>query len=192
MFGNTKELEKKVDGVTETVAETNKLINKFLADLDVAMKNLNTESIKNSAWSKEFHRLLINQISENQTQGRVYLLLYYHPVLNVRRPLLTVADTLENAMVIGENALRNAQENPAQWVIESNQFINVPKQPLTVEEVSKVDKKVSPNAKPAEVFINDIQLIQEKFAQTPVEKRALTNIIKKIRLAYSITDSELV
>lgn len=183
-----KKLEQKVDTAILAIGENNKLVNQFLVNLEVAMQSLSKESIKNSGWSKEFHRLLVKELSENQTQGRVYLILYYHPIANVRRPMLAIADNLDNALIIGENSLRRAMEDPKQWVVESNSFIDMPKAPLTLEQISKVDKEISPKAKPAEVFINDIKLMKDKWATTPGEKRALESIIKKIRADYAIVE----
>ena len=156
-----------------TKAYTDK-ITALLAELQ-KMGNRNTD------WAKEFHRLLINEYAQYGSRSdKVFSLLYTRTDNHdVKRIALMLAPDFQRAQAIGEDVLRREQEDPTQWLIEGWQQLSIP-DANNADVVQQVDKQlINPN-KPIGVFLNDLQLVRDRFAVGSIEKKMIAKIIKRI------------
>jgi hypothetical protein len=149
-------------------------ITALLVDLQ-KMGNRNTE------WAKEFHRLLINEYAQYSSRVDKVFSLLYTQIDNhdVKRISLILAPNFQRAQLIGEEILQKEQEDPKQWLIEGWQQLDIP-DVQSRDVVATVDKSlINPN-KPIGVFLNDLQLVRDRFAVGAIEKKTITKIIKRI------------
>ena len=165
--------------------KTEKSMDEFLKTLGLTLKSsieeLKNHSLENQKWGKEFHRLLINEYAQ-YPQNKVYAIIYLdNRNHSVRRITLVAADTFEKAQTAGSSILQAQNENPSDWTIEGYESIFIPLADKSIEKkLNEVDKKMNDTKKPIGVFINDLMLVRDKFAETPSEKRSLSSIINRI------------
>ncbi|MHB8483463.1 MAG: hypothetical protein ACYDBV_12145 [Nitrospiria bacterium] len=144
------------------------------------LEDIKDAAVQNHEWSREFHRLLLNEYSK-YPQDKVYGFVYKNLKTGVRKIILVNSGIFEIAHAQGEQMLRDEGERTSDWLIEGYQSISIP---LTKDNViEKVDTQTNSQNKPIGVFINDLKLIREKFANTK-EKTMISSLIKKIEKTY--------
>lgn len=112
---------------------------------------------------------------------RVYAFLYVDKMdPTTRRLLLAAADVFEDASAIADALLSKETNDASRWVIEGYQHIDIP---VAVEEASDVnaDTTAAITGSKEVSYIHNLMLAKDRFAKTPLEKAALTNIIRRLR-----------
>ena len=133
-------------------------------------------------WSKEFHRLLMNEFSKID-KNIVYGLNYINAKTRERRLVLAAADTFEKAKELGESMLMIEKETVGDWMLEGFQSLKIPKN--TEKALKKVDNETFDKSKPHWVFINDLKYVQDSFCKNMKEKNMIGRIIKNIEKQVS-------
>lgn len=177
MQKQTKSIQEQQD---ELIVFTKGFTDKLIGTLDEIRKM----GQKNSDWAKEFHRLLINEYAQYPSATKAFGMLYVKvDDRNVRRLILTTANEFQRAQQIGEEILKREGEVPNKWLIEGWQQIDIPD--VKEDVVQKVDEKMLNPQKPLGVFINDLNLIRDKYTSSPAERTTLSKIIKRIQTQFS-------
>lgn len=169
---------------TVTVLEEHKAFLSFTKEygekFNIILNNINQLTLKNNQWATEFHRLLMSEYAQLGPGTRVYGILYVNmKQTNMRRMMMVCAPSKEHAEAIGQSILQREGEDPLMWAIEISEYLEIPIN-VPNDIVEKVDKKLIKPDKPIGIFLNDLNLVKDRFANTPKEKAMLTKLIKKI------------
>jgi len=192
MFGRKdKQMQAQLDELkkqTETVLAGHAAFLAFTKEygekFNVVLDNMGKLTLKNNQWATEFHRLLMAEYAQLGPGTRVYGILYVNSKQrNMRRMMMVCAPDKEHAEQIGRAILEREGENPFLWAIENSEYLEVPIN-VPNDIMEKVDKALTKPDKPIGVFLNDLNLVKDKFASTPGEKATLTKLIKKIEEAH--------
>src|SRR3990167_4434313 len=116
----------------------------------------------NISWSKEFQRLAMSSFLSGPKK-KIYGLVYAkksESFIGLRKLILSISDTFEEAQTKGIKLLENSNENPNDWSIEIYQSIEIP-----IEQTTKVDDIVKQldYQKPIDVYLNDLELAKSRF-----------------------------
>ncbi len=195
MFGDKDlkiKLEKTLSAVTKLQEDldarkkeedvNSRFVKDFANKIAIVLDDIRKGGLKNQEWTREFHRLLLNDYVKSSNH-KVYGMSYVNSLNKTTRQfLLIAADTFEKARDVGEEILIRMGEDPRQWLIENYKSIDITIP--AVDSVAKIDEKLNNPDKPFYVFVNDLKLAKEKWAETPTEKRTIEKLINKIEKVY--------
>jgi len=177
-----KESEEQTKVVIQNQINFVNFVKNFDSLVNIVLNDIRDVGFENQRWSKEFHRLAINEYSKSP-HHKVYGLVYVKKHgIEERRLMLVSSNTLEEAYTIGESVLTNEGEDAQQWIVEGFQSIRVP---LIARDSIKVDAKLFDANKPIGVFINDLNLMKDVYAANGAEKKTLRNMIGRLEKKYS-------
>lgn len=165
---------------------TSLLLKGTMTALNELLNELKARRIEGSEWLVRFHQLLLNDLVQGP-HDIVYGLAYVNKLSSKRRLVLAAVDKLEQALEVGNSILTTEEGSALDWTVEGYQNINIPrKKEVSVEAINEELKL----GKPVQMYVNELMLARDRFAETKSEKLAFTKVIKKIQTQYAATSSE--
>lgn len=166
---NNSYLEKILKSLSDFVTSGNRTLG------DILQHEKQTEE-----WLRQYHRHLIAEYAKGP-QSKVYSLLFVNRKDGRRKMILVFAETFEESLKMCEVGLSQENELMADWQIDGHKFISFLKEQREI--VPAVDRIMATN-KPIGVFINDLNLIRDRFTDTPQERQLVEKLIEKVGKKY--------
>lgn len=174
----TLDSEKKIQ---TSGANLETLVSDFVDSGKKILGLISEEQKRTQDWLKEFHRHIIAEYAKGP-QSKVYGLIFANKLDGRRKIVLLFAETFEEALKVSEEVFRTEGETFSNWIIEGHKFLNFPKEKENV--IGAVDKAMVSN-KPVSVYLNDLQLLHDRFTETSLEKEVVTKLIERVALNYN-------
>ena len=132
---------------------------------------------------KKFHDFLLKEYSK-KTFARAYAFVYVHRLSTVRKLIIVLADTFEEATDIGSVVLKEENEMSSDWSIEGYQHINIPPMKESVSQV-KIEAQKTVEKKPVDTYVASLMYARDNFAKAEEEKVVLEKIVKRVKQKHA-------